>query len=225
VLALRYDEIIRQSENVVRKELFKATEPLIELGLSSEEADQVQQLTSRILDATFFKFPTSCVNKLGYMSYGIIKVAEEIRIEADRLVGRPFDERTYYSHFQGDLKSDFERQYAVYSGMNYEEAGMPRNWVEKHYGRSDEVLDWGKDTLANILEKIDFNGKAISKATVRLSGMIVCFAGAIAKCASLIMVNPVQNVLAINALVAGGVLAVHPEKAEKLVQKLNTLKQ
>lgn len=85
------------------------------------------------------------------------------------------------------------------------------------------MLDWEKDTLADILKKMDFNAEKMGTAVARLSGMLVCFADALSKCASLVMVNPGLNDLAIKTMAVGGALAVSPKAISKIASKLGLL--
>jgi hypothetical protein len=222
ILASKYGKIMSRSAGDVHKELLTSIAPLTELGLTPEVSDQAQDLTSKILDTTFFKFPSYCWKKVGYITLGIIDMAEDITMQAYRSLAKPFPEPIYLPHFE-ELRNSFKREYAIHSGMTYQETDIPKDWLEKYRGKPDEVLDWGKDTLVDILKKMDFDDKVMAKAVVRLSGMLVCFAGALGKCASLVTTNPYLNDLSIKALAAGGTLALSPEAARKIAAKLGIL--
>jgi hypothetical protein len=51
----------------------------------------------------------------------------------------------YLPHFE-DLRDRFRREYAIHSGIAYQETDIPEDWLEKDSGKPDEVLDWGEDT-------------------------------------------------------------------------------
>jgi len=195
--------------------------------LSSEDFAEAKLLSTRLLQFISPElFPKSSFRKLGYIIYGMLKATGEIRRE---LLDKQFGRQSYHLIEMGLVmpyasvpRPDeiFRREYAWASGLSYEESEIPEEWEEKYSGRPENVPHWGEDRLELLLEKIDFNGKSMGKAIVRIGGSVVCIVGALAKVASLFAINPTLNDLSIKALLIGGTLAVSPEAAKALSLRL-----
>jgi hypothetical protein len=189
--------------------------------LDKSDFEGAKMLPRRALDAFFREDfnPNTIFGKLGYVTEGLIRVANEIWWEnfnrtRSNWPAYAYDEIVYRTEGPyADFVARVRREWMLHSGTSYQSTEFPENWTSQDF-------EWGEGDLGRLLERIDFNGKSIATAIVRIVGISVCIAGGAGKVASVLLVNPALNSISLNAMLAGGALAVSPSAAEKIAEKL-----